>query len=65
MLSNLFAPMPIEDSKEAAGRILPYFVQVAVGVLHLRPVLTVFVLGVSVLLNTDGVLYVPPHVLCE
>jgi len=63
VLSHLFTTMAIEHSEEATKRIISHLVHMAVRVLHVRPVSTVLVFGVCVLLNTCRIYHVPSDVL--
>ena len=63
MLSNLLASMSIKYGEETTTWITTRLVQVAVGVLHVRAVGTILVLGVSVFLYAGGILDMPSHIL--
>ena len=48
VLRNCLSSMPIKDTKKSTGLVPGYLVHVTVGVLHLRPELSILVLGVSI-----------------
>ena len=63
MFCYLFATVTVEHSEEPTRWITGDLVKVAVSVLHIWTVGTIFIFGVCVLFNTSGTAHMPSYVL--